>query len=320
MATMKFNRPDIVRPPSEWRSYFLPLTSGCSNNTCTFCNRWGEKLQMRDIAEVKQEIDALALYMISGLTLPDIHPLVYAVAREWDGEGLFLLDCDALVYPFARLKEVLEYLNLKLPKIQRIGAYATAQDVLRRSVDELKQLRELKLGILYIGLESGDDEILEKVCKNVTSQQVIDAVKRVKQAGILTSVTVILGLGGILQGNDLRKDSERHALGTAKALSTMDPDYAGALTVTLVPGTPMYDDAASGKFKLITPFESLKELLTIVRNTNFTNCFFSSMHASNYFSVRGTLPQDKEKMIKALEKIIRQGDPNLLRPEFLRGL
>ena len=148
MATMKFNRPDIVRPPSEWHSYFLPLTSGCSNNTCTFCNRWGEKLQMRDIAEVKQEIDALALYMKSGLTLPDIHPLVYAVAREWDGQGLFLLDCDALVYPFAKLKEVLEYLNLKLPDIQRIGAYATAQDVLRRSVDELKQLRAQKLGIL----------------------------------------------------------------------------------------------------------------------------------------------------------------------------
>ena len=310
---MKFNRPDIVRPPSEWRSYFLPLTSGCSNNTCTFCNRWGEKLQMRDIAEIKQEIDALALYLKSGLTLPEMHPLVYAVAREWDGQGLLLLDCDALVYPFAKLKEILEYLNLKLPQIQRIGAYATAQDVLHRSVDELKQLRAQKLGILYIGLESGDDEILKKVCKNVTAQQVIDAVRRVKQAGILTSVTVILGLGG-------KENSEKHALATAKALSEMDPDYAGALTMTLVPGTPMYDNAASGKFSLITPFESLKELLTIVKNANFTNCFFSSMHASNYFSVRGTLPQDKEKMIKALEKIIKQGDPNLLRLEFLRGL
>jgi len=93
---MKFNRPDIVRPPSEWRSYFLPLTSGCSNNTCTFCNRWGEKLQMRDVAEIKQEIDALALYLKSGLTLPEIPQIVYVVAREWDGQGLFLLDCDAL--------------------------------------------------------------------------------------------------------------------------------------------------------------------------------------------------------------------------------
>jgi radical SAM superfamily enzyme YgiQ (UPF0313 family) len=317
---MKFERPEIIRPPSEWRSYYLPLTSGCSNNTCTFCNRWGEKLQMRDLEEVKREIDGLALYMNNGLTLPEIPRIVYAVAREWDGKGLFLQDSDALVYPFAKLKEALEYLNLKLPEIERVAAYATAQDILRRSVEELKELRKLKLGILYIGLESGDDEILQKICKNVTAQQVVDAVKKVKQAGILTSVTVILGLGGTLQLKDAKAASDRHTLATAKALSEMDPDYAGALTMTLVPGTPMYADAASGKFKLITPFESLQELLTIIKNSNFSNCFFSSMHASNYFSVRGTLPQDKEKMIKALEKIIQQGDPNLLRPEYLRGL
>jgi radical SAM superfamily enzyme YgiQ (UPF0313 family) len=317
---MKFARPDIVRPPSEWRSYFLPLTSGCSNNTCTFCNRWGEKLQMRDLEDVKKEIDALSLYIKSGLTLPEIPRIVYAVAQEWDGRGLFLLDSDALVYPYAKLKEVLEYLNLKLPQIERVGAYATAQDVLRRSIDELKELKKLKLGILYIGLESGDDEILQKICKNTTAQQVIEAVQRVKAAGILTSVTVILGLGGTLQLQDAKAAGDRHTLATAKALSAMDPDYAGALTMTLVPGTPMYADAESGKFKLITPFESLHELLTIIKNANFTHCFFSSMHASNYFSVRGTLPQDKEKMIKALEKIIKQGDPALLRPEFMRGL
>jgi len=310
---MQFQRPDIIRPPSEWRDYFLPLTRGCSNNTCTFCNRWGEKLHLRDLEDVKLEIDALALFMHRGLTLPEIPPIVYAVAQEWDGNDVFLLDSDALVYPFPKLKEALQYLNLKLPDIRRIGAYATAQDVLRRTVEELKELKALKLGILYIGLESGDDEVLKKVCKNVTAAQVVEAVKKVKAAGILTSVTVILGLGG-------QEGSANHALATAKALSAMDPDYAGALTMTLVPGTPMYADAASGKFHLITPFESLQELLTIVKNSTFTNCFFSSMHASNYFSVRGTLPQDKEKMVRALEQIIKKGDPNTLRPEFLRGL
>jgi radical SAM superfamily enzyme YgiQ (UPF0313 family) len=251
--------------------------------------------------------------MRRGLTLPEISPMVYAVAQEWDGNDVFLLDSDALVYPFPKLKEAMQYLNLKLPDIRRIGAYATAQDILRRTVGELKELQALKLGILYIGLESGDDEVLKKVCKNVTAAQVVEAVKKVKAAGILTSVTVILGLGG-------KEGSANHALATAKALSEMDPDYAGALTMTLVPGTPMYDDAASGKFHLITPFESLQELLTIVKNASFSNCFFSSMHASNYFSVRGTLPQDKEKMVKALEQIIKKGDPNTLRPEFLRGL
>jgi len=313
MTSTKFERPDIVRPPSEWKSYYLPLTSGCSNNTCTFCNRWGEKLQMRDLDDVKKEIDALALFLKSNITVPDIPWVVYAVAREWDGKGLFLLDCDALVYPFPKLKEALDYLNRKLPFIQRIGAYATAQDILRRSVAELKELRDRKLGILYIGLESGDDKVLKNVCKNVTAQQTIEAVKKVKQAGIQTSVTVILGLGG-------KEGSEKHALATAKALSEMDPDYAGALTMTMVPGTPMYKDWKAGKFKMITPFESLNELLTIVKNSNFTHCFFSSMHASNYFSIRGYLPEDKEKMIAALEHIIEQGDPELLRPEELRGL
>jgi radical SAM superfamily enzyme YgiQ (UPF0313 family) len=313
MTSTKFERPDIVRPPSEWKSYYLPLTSGCSNNTCTFCNRWGEKLQMRDLDDVKKEIDALALFLKSNVTVPDIPWVVYAIAREWDGKGLFLLDCDALVYPFPKLKEALDYLNQKLPFIQRIGAYATAQDVLRRTITELKELRDRKLGILYIGLESGDDEVLKNVCKNVTAQQTIEAVKKVKQAGIQTSVTVILGLGG-------KEGSEKHALATAKALSEMDPDYAGALTMTMVPGTPMYKDWKADKFKMITPFESLNELLTIVKNSNFTHCFFSSMHASNYFSIRGYLPEDKDKMIAALEHIIKQGDPELLRPEEMRGL
>jgi radical SAM superfamily enzyme YgiQ (UPF0313 family) len=316
----RFERPEIIRPPSEWRSYFLPLTRGCSNNTCTFCNRWGEKLQVRDLVEVKREIDALALYRKSGVAVAGMPQIIYAIAREWDGQGLFLQDSDALVYPYEKLKEALEYLNQKLPEIQRVAAYGTAQDILRRSVEELNTLRKLKLGILYIGLESGDDEVLEHVCKNVTAKQTIEAVKKTKAAGIQTSVTVILGLGGVLGLKDARAASERHALATAKALSEMDPDYGGALTMTLVPGTPLYDEYASGAFSLITPFESLKELLMIVKNCNFTHCFFSSMHASNYFSIRGYMPEEKEKMVAALEGIIRQGNPDLLRPEYLRGL
>jgi radical SAM superfamily enzyme YgiQ (UPF0313 family) len=315
-----FERPEIIRPPSEWRSYFLPLTRGCSNNTCTFCNRWGEKLQVRDLVEVKREIDALALYRKSGVAVAGMPQIIYAIAREWDGQGLFLQDSDALVYPFEKLKEALEYLNQKLPEIQRVASYATAQDILRRSVEELNTLRKLKLGILYSGLESGDDEVLKYVCKNVTAKETIEAVKKAKAAGIETSVTVILGLGGGLRLKDAKAASERHALATAKALSEMDPDYVGALTMTMVPGTPIYRDWEAGRFSLITPFESLKELLMIVKNCNFTHCFFSSMHASNYFSIRGYLPEEKERMIKELEDIIKRGDPATLRPEYLRGL
>jgi radical SAM superfamily enzyme YgiQ (UPF0313 family) len=308
-----FNRPEIIRPPSEWRSYYLPLTGGCSNNTCTFCNFWNSGLQIRDIEDVKKEIEALHLYVNQRVILPGMLDIVYALARQWDGRQIFLQDGDALVYPLPKLKEALAFINQKLPHVERIAAYATAQDILRIDISELKELRSLKLGILYIGLESGDDAVLKKICKNMTSAQIIAAVKRVKEAGMLTSVTVILGMGG-------PEGSENHVKLTAQALTEMDPDYVGALTVSLIPGTPLYNDFQQGKFKLITPFESVKELLAIIRQANFTNCFFSSMHASNYFSVRGTLPRDKERMVRELEQVIARRDPALLRPEYLRGL
>ena len=310
---MTFNRPDIVRPPSEWRSYFLPITSGCSSNTCTFCGSYGSGFQIRDAADVKREIDAVALFLQKSVVLPNVPPIVYAIGQRWDGERVFLQDSDALVYPFTHLCEILRHLNQKLPFVRRVAAYATAQDILRRSLDELKELAELKLGILYIGLESGDDEVLQKTAKGADSRQMIEAVTRAREAGILTSVTVILGLGGV-QG------SRKHALETARVLTEMDPDYVGALTLTLVPGTPLYQEWEQGTFSLISPLRSLEELKLMVENSRFTDCFFSSMHASNYFSVRGALPREKEKLLAQLEHVTARGDPSLLRPEFTRGM
>jgi radical SAM superfamily enzyme YgiQ (UPF0313 family) len=310
---MSFARPNIIRPPSEWKSYFLPLTSGCSNNTCTFCGYYGSKLQMRDTDEVKQEIDALALFIRRGMLLQNMPEVVYAVAQGWDGKRVFLQDGDALVYPFPRLKAVLQYLNDRLSSIERVGTYATPQDILRRTVDELKELRGLKLGIFYTGLETGDDELLQKIGKGVSSDDMIEAGQRVKEAGISFSVTLILGLGGV-------EGSERHALETARVLTAIDPDYAGALTLTLVPGTPMYDEWQRAEFHPLTPFQSLEELKLIVEHSGFTDCFFSSMHASNYLSVRGRLPGDREKMLRELNSVLASKDPSRLRPEFLRGL
>ncbi len=308
-----FERPEIVRPPSEWKSYFLPLTRGCSNNTCTFCNWYGCKLQMRDVSEVKQEIDALALYTKRGLRIPGIPEAVYYVAAQWDGKRIFLQDGDALVFPFAKLKKALQYLNEKFPSLERIGTYATPRDVLQRSVEELKQLRDLKLGIFYMGIESGDDEVLRRVGKGVNHAQIAEAGTKVKEAGIILSVSVILGLGGV-------ERSQEHSLETARILTEIDPDYAGALTLTLVPGTPLYQEWRQGKFTALSPFQFLEELKTVIEKSRFSNCFFSSMHASNYVAVRGTLPQDKEKMLQGLVSILSQRDPSVLRPEFLRGL
>jgi len=310
---MSFNRPDIIRPPSEWKSYFLPLTSGCSNNTCTFCGYYRSKLQIRDVADVKSEIDALVLFIQSGIRLPNIPNVVYAVAQDWDGKRIFLQDGDALVYPFPKLKEVFQYLNEKLPGVERIATYATPQDILRRSVDELKELSQFKLGIFYTGLETGDDELLQKIGKGVNSDQVIEAGKKVKEAGISFSVTIILGLGGV-------EGSKKHVLETARVLTEIDPDYVGALTLTLVPGTPLHEEWERNEFRPLSAFQSLEELRSIIDNSSFTNCFFSSMHASNYLSVRGKLPQDRERMLRQLENVLAARDPSLLRPEFLRGL
>lgn len=310
---MSFNRPDIIRPPSEWKSYFLPLTSGCSNSTCVFCGYYGSRLQIRDVADVKGEIDALALFIQSGVRLPGIPTVVYAVTQDWDGKRIFLQDGDALVYPFPKLREVLQYLNKTLPALERIGTYATPQDILRRSVDELNELSQLKLSIFYTGLETGDDDLLRKIGKGVTSDEVIEAGKRVKDAGIMLSVTIILGLGGV-------EGSKKHVAETARVLTEIDPDYVGALTLTLVPGTPLYEQCKRNEFHPLSPFQSLEELKLIMENSSFSDCFFSSMHASNYLSVRGKLPQDKERMLKQLDKVLAARDPALLRPEFLRGL
>lgn len=270
-------------------------------------------LSLRDLEEVKQEIDAMSLYMNRGIWVQGQPNIVYAILQDWDGRRVFLQDGDALVYSYPKLVEALQYLNKKFPNLERIASYATPQDILRRSVEELKTLKEQKLGILYMGVESGDNEVLKRIKKNATHDEMVEAGRKVKDAGILLSVTVILGLGGI-------KGSAMHVSETARILTEMDPDYAGALTLTLIPETPIYKELERGEFELITPFDSLQELKGMVEQSTFTNCFFSSMHASNYFSIRGSMPKDKAKVLKQLNTILSSKDPRLLRPEYMRGL
>jgi radical SAM superfamily enzyme YgiQ (UPF0313 family) len=310
---MPFNRPSVFRPPSERRSYYLPLTGGCANNTCTFCSFYGSRLQIRPPEDIKKEIDALATYRRSGTRLTGVDEVVYVMAQYWDGHRLFLQDADALVYPLPKLKEVLRYLNEKLPRLERIAAYATPQDVRRLSIRELEELSRLKLGILYMGIESGDEAVLTRVGKGVNYKQVVEAGGKVKKAGIALSATVILGLGGA-------EMSRQHTEGTTRILNDIDPNYAGALTLTFVPGTPLCRQWQDGSFKSISPFQTLNELREIISASRFSQCFLSSMHASNYLSVRGMLPQDKTRMLAELDEVLEKGDAAQLRPESLRGL
>lgn len=286
----------VIRPPSEANSFLLPVTIGCSNNTCTFCESYkGMEFRLRDIKDIKEHIDAAAEH--------------YA----WSVRRVFLENGDAIAAPQEMLVTVLKYLNEKLPRLERIGTYAAPRSTLQKSPEELRELRELGLSIAYLGAESGDEEVLTKVKKGATYAQIVESGKRLKEAGITTSITVILGLAGV-------DGSERHAVATGKLLTEMDPDYAGALTLMLVPGTPLYDDWKQERFTLISPLQSLVELKLIVENSNFTDCFFTSNHASNYLPIRARLPEQKAELLKMLEQVIKSGDGANLRPEFMRAL
>jgi len=286
----------VIRPPSEANSFLLPVTVGCSNNKCTFCDTYRHfKFKIRDFEDIKRDIDY--------------------VARDysWSVMRVFLENGDALIAPQSILVEVLKHLNRRFPKMDRIGTYATPKAALIKSIDELQELNRLGLKIAYLGVESGDENVLKETKKGATYNQIVEAGRKLKQAGITTSVTVILGLGGV-------EGSESHAIKTGRILSDIDPDFAGALTLTLHPRAPLYEDWKEGRFLPISPFRSLEELKLIIENSDFTNCFFTSNHASNYLPLRVRLPEQKTEAIKLINDIVEKKDMSRLRPEFLRAL
>jgi radical SAM superfamily enzyme YgiQ (UPF0313 family) len=285
----------IYRPPSEADSLILQVTVGCSYNRCTFCGAFqGKSFRIKSLDEVKEDIDEASDY---GDRV----------------QRVFLADGDALVIPQKELLWILNYLKKKIRRLERIGIYANARDILRKEPEELKALREAGLGIIYLGLESGNLEVLRRIKKNSTIDQMIRAAKRVKESKILLSVTVILGLGGV-------EGSKAHAEDTGKVLSEMDPDYVGALSLMIVPGTPIEEEIETGRLVLPTPFGLIEELETMIENGHFTNCFFASNHASNYLPLRIRMPEEKEEALKRIREVLRRKDPALLRPEFYRAL
>lgn len=285
----------IFRPPSEAESLILQVTVGCSYNRCTFCGAYREKsFRIKTFKEVKEDVDEVSSY---GQRI----------------RRVFLADGDALILPQEELLRILDYLTLKLKGLERVGVYANAKDILRKSLEELKALKERGLRILYLGLESGEPEVLKRIKKNATVDQLIRAARRVKESGILLSVTVILGLGGV-------ERSQIHAKETANVLSEMDPDFVGALSLMIVPGTPIAEEIETGKLILPTPFGLIQELETMIEQCHFSQCFFASNHASNYLPLRIQLPHEKEDALRRIREVLRRKDPALLRPEYLRAL
>ena len=285
----------VIRPPSEAQSYLLQITYGCSQNTCTFCPTYLDKsFGVRPEGEVLEDIEM-------------------AKAAAPHTRRIFLCDGNALVLSQRRLKTILGALNAAFPLLQRIGIYANARDILTKSSQELKELCGQKLTILYIGLESGSDEVLRRVKKGATSGEMIEAVRKAQAAGMKVSVIGLLGLGGV----DLWR---KHAEATGRAVSQMDPRFFSLLTLMIVPGTELYDQWREGRFKLPEPLDMLREMRCVLENLqDLSSCIFRTNHASNYLPLAGTLPRDKEKLLHTIDEALRIGDSSL-RSEFLRGL
>lgn len=285
----------IYRPPSEADSLILQVAIGCSHNKCTFCGSYKDKkFRIRPYEEIVEDVQEAKQY-----------------ARYI--RKVFLADGDALIIPHKRLLEIVKLVNDAFPKLERIGVYGNTKSILKKSLEELKALKELGVGIVYLGVESGDQVVLDRVCKGTLLDKTAEAAQKVKDAGILLSVTVLLGLGGT-------ERSKIHAEETGKFLSRIKPDYAGALSVIVVPGTVLADEIKKGTFIVPDPYMLLEELYIMIENTHVDHTYFASNHASNYLPVKAWLPEEKEKTLKAIKHVLSERDPSMLRPESMRAL
>jgi radical SAM superfamily enzyme YgiQ (UPF0313 family) len=282
-----------IRPPSEAYSILLQVTLGCSHNKCTFCGSYkGKRFTIKDDETILSDILFASKYM----------------KRQ---DRVFLMDGDALIIPQKRLMWILDRIREHLPWVRRVGAYGNTKGIKMKSLEQLTQLKKNGLGILYLGAETGDEELRKKINKGSTAQTCIEMGRKVKEAGIKLSVTVLLGIAG-------REGSLAHARATGELLSAMDPNYVGALTVMLIPGTPLYEEHRKGEFQLPDEKELLQELREMIAHTNLSRGLFFSNHASNYLPVKAKLPKGKQEALDLIDAALK-GDVGL-RPEWMRAL
>jgi radical SAM superfamily enzyme YgiQ (UPF0313 family) len=295
----------VYRPPSEAYSLLVQATVGCSSaaaGRCYFCNSTvfdrtipEKKFRVRPTDEILEDIE------IGG--------------REY-GKGvdkIFLLDSNAMIIKTPELLRIVKKCYETFPNLKQVSCYACCEDILRKTDEELLELRKTGLSLVFVGLESGDQEVLDLINKGVTVENQIEAVVKANRAGIQTSVTVILGLGG-------KRLSLQHAINTGKAATKMNPSFFAALTLMVVPGTVLDDMIKRGEFELVTdPLDVLKEVELMVKNIDAPGpVVFRTNHASNYLPLRGVLPGDKDRLLKTIQSAMK--DPSLLRAEHRRGL
>lgn len=300
---MIYYKEPVYRPPSEAKSLLIQVTEGCSYH-CTFCiGNEGKKFIVRKSEEIKKDIDNSIL--------------IYGESVR----RMFFLDGNAFVIKPEQLIELSSYAYSKHPRLNRIGSYAHARDILSKSDTELKEISEAGLKIVYLGIETGDDRLLKKINKNLTAEDIILAAHKLYEAGITLSATIILGLAG----ND-KQASKEHAIKTATLINKIKPKtnapwYVSALTLMIPSGTIIYKDLKTGQFTPLTNVGILEELLCFLEHldNDLSKCIFRANHASNYLDLESNnLAKNKNDLIEQVKRAIIS--PHSLKEEFFRGL
>jgi radical SAM superfamily enzyme YgiQ (UPF0313 family) len=287
----------VFRPPSEWKSLILQVTNGCSWNQCSFCDMYTasqKRFRAQKIDKVEQDLIAVS-------------------SSKAHISRVFLADGDAMTLPFARLEEICLLIKKYLPAVTRISSYCLPRNINNKTPEQLQRLKELGLSLLYIGCESGDDEVLRRIKKGETFASSLAALQKIKAAGIKSSVMILNGLGGVSL-------SVQHAQQSAKLMNEAQPEFLSTLVVTLPLGTERMDEAFDGHFQLPNQLQLFEEMQVLLSHLELDKTIFRSDHASNYLVLKGVLGKDKAALLSQVEAAMNTPERIQLRQEWQRGL
>ena len=287
----------VFRPPSEAHSLILQVTNGCSWNKCTFCEMYTlpqKKFRPKPQSEIEAELSACA-------------------AQLGPVRRVFLADGDAMALSFKRLKEILLAIRNYLPSVTRVSSYCLPRNLNNKTVAELNELRELGLQLMYVGAESGNDQVLEKIVKGETYQSTLDALQKIKQAGMKSSVMIINGMGGAVY-------SQQHAIDSARLVNAAQPDYLATLVLFFREGEEHFINNFGGDFVACNQRQLIEEMQLLISELDLEKTVFRSDHASNYLVLKGVLGRDKPKLLDMIDTALSQSDAIFLRSEQDRGL
>lgn len=296
MYPLSYTEP-VFRPPSEWKSLILQVTNGCSWNKCTFCDMYtseSKKFKPKKPELIEQE-------------------LVTIVESKLPAGRVFLADGDAMMLPFNRLKEILLLIKQYLPQVTRVSSYCLPRNLTNKTVEQLTELRALGLSLLYVGCESGDDEVLALIEKGETYQSSLVALSKIKQAGIKSSVMILNGLGG-------PELSKQHAINSAKLMNAAQPEFLSTLVVSFSLGEERFASNFNGRYRQLNQQELFQEMSTLLQALELDKTIFRSDHASNYLVLKGILGKDKQQLLDKVNMAITQPQQIPLRQEWQRGL